>query len=210
MGNFSERVVSRMKELRITGVAIARHCGVSSTSVTNWTTGVNEARGRNLAKLAEILKCSQEWLLYGRQKDKPGNSTRVSGGEVPLIDKVTAGKWARAENPYIPGDAEQFIHCPVKHGPNTYALRVEGDSMTAQYGKSYPDGSVIYVDPGQIAGINSGDRVIALLEDDGEVVFKKYIKEGSTQFLSPLNPAYPPIHDPFQIIGKVIGKFEED
>lgn len=208
---FAQRVTSRMETLGLSGVEVARYCGVSPTSVTNWRNGRNQAKGKELLKLSEILQCSPEWLLHGRRKDAPDAAPRqAAGGEVPLISKVTAGKWAKAEDPYVPGDAEQFIHCPVNHGPQTYALRVDGDSMTSQYGKSYPHGSVIYVDPDQRGGVVSGDRVIALLEGSEDVVFKQYVKEGSQQFLRSLNSSYPPITDPFRIIGKVIGKFEEE
>lgn len=209
--SFYQRVISRMELLGLSGVEVATYCGVSPTSVTNWRNGRNKAKGEELVKLSEILKCSPDWLLYGRSKDAPDSNPRlVAGGEVPLISKVTAGSWAAAEDPYPPGDAEKYIHCPVNHGPRTYALWVEGDSMTSQYGKSYPHGSVIYVDPDQRGGIVSGDRVIALLEGSEDVVFKQYIKEGSQQFLKSLNASYPPITDPFKLIGKVIGKFEEE
>lgn len=210
-GSFGQRVTTRMDELGLTGVEVAKYVGVSSTTITNWRTGEHEATGRALVKLAEILKCSPDWLLHGKLKDEPNAVARVAaGGEVPLISKVTAGNWAAAEDPYPPGEAEKYIHCPVNHGPNTYALWVEGDSMTSQYGKSYPHGSVIYVDPDQRGGIASGDRVIALLEGSADVVFKQYIREGTQQFLKSLNASYPPITDPFKLIGKVIGKFEEE
>lgn len=210
VGNFGQRVVNRMKELNLSGVEVAKHCGVSSTTVTNWRSGEHGATGMALSKLAQILRCSPDWLLYGREKDSPGSNEPRSGGEVPLISKVTAGKWATAEDPYVPGDAEQFIHCPVNHGPNTYALRVEGDSMTAQFGKSYPHSSVIYVDPDQVGSIASGDRVIAVREGTDEVLFKQYVNDGGQHFLRSLNSSWPPTTGDFKLIGKVIGKFEEE
>lgn len=127
-----------------------------------------------------------------------------------MISKVTAGEWAKAEDPYLPGDAEKYIHCPDNHGPRTYALRVDGDSMTAQFGKSYPHGSTIYVDPDKTDGIASGDRVIALLEGSDEVVFKQYVEDGTQRFLRSLNPSWPPTTGKFKLIGKVIGKYEKD
>jgi SOS-response transcriptional repressor LexA len=88
---------------------------------------------------------------------------------------------------------------------HSYALRVHGDSMTAPYGRSYPDSSIIYVDPDQRGGVVSGDRVIAKINGDNQVTFKVFVEDAGRRFLKPLNPSYPVITDPFRILGKVIG-----
>lgn len=129
-------------------------------------------------------------------------------GVVPLISWVQAGDWMEAQDHYATGDAEAWMPCPTGHGPHTFALRVRGDSMTAGYGRSYPNGCLIYVDPDQRGGITSGDRVVARLTGSNEVTFKVFIEDAGRLFLKPLNPQYPIIDAPFDLIGKVICKLE--
>ena len=103
------------------------------------------------------------------------------------------------------------MDCPVSHSASTFALRVRGDSMTAPHGsgKSYPEGCYIFVDPERRAPVN-GDRVVACLSGSDEVTFKVYKNEDGRQWLQPLNPAHEPIRDNFHILGKVLGKWEDE
>jgi SOS-response transcriptional repressor LexA len=137
----------------------------------------------------------------------PGPETR---GYVPLISWVQAGAWGEAVDLYAPGDGEDWLPCPTSHGPRTFALRVDGDSMTAAYGKSYPAGCIIYVDPDQRGGVVSGDRVVAKLKGSAQVTFKVFVEDAGRRFLKPLNTQYPVIDEPFGVIGKVIGKWESE
>lgn len=129
-------------------------------------------------------------------------------GKIPLISWVTAGQWDEVMDNYHPGDGEDMLLCPVNHGPHTYAVRVSGDSMTTGYGKSYPDGCIIFVDPDQAAA--PGDRVVAKINGDDKVTFKQLSEDCGRPFLKPLNPQYAPIRDHFTVIGKVIGKWESE
>ncbi len=137
----------------------------------------------------------------------PGPGTK---GHVPLISWVSAGKPEQVEDPYYVGEAEEFIPCPASHSLHSYALRVEGDSMTAAYGKSYPHGCIIYVDPEQRGGVVSGERVTAKINDNDKAIFKVFVEEDGKRFLKPLNPQHPIITDEFRILGKVIGKYEPE
>ncbi len=129
-------------------------------------------------------------------------------GKVPLISWVQAGAWAEAIDTLHPGEAEAWLPCPVSHGPRSFALRVAGDSMTAPYGKSYPEGSVVYVDPEQTGGVTTGDRVIAQMPGENAVTFKSFVEDAGRRYLKPLNTAYPLITEPFRLLGKVILKVE--
>lgn len=188
---------------------LARGIGVSGATITDWESGKFKPRGENLLRLCRVLQISSQWLLSGQHGSNtaPGPDTR---GLVPLISWVQAGAWTEAEDHYLPGDGEEFLPCPASHGLHTYALRVEGDSMTASHGKTYPHGAIIFVDPDQAGGVVSGDRVIAKMNGDAQVTFKVFVEESGHRFLRPLNPQYPIITDPFRIIGKVIGKWESE
>ena len=132
-------------------------------------------------------------------------------GLVPLISWVQAGSWCSAVDTFSPGDAETWLPCIAGHSEGAYALRVRGDSMTAPSGNSrtYPQGCVIFIDPGKKAP-NNGDRVIAKLCGTDEVTFKIYKNEDGRQWLQPLNPSHEPIRDEFTVLGTVIGKWEDE
>lgn len=131
-------------------------------------------------------------------------------GGVPLISWVQAGCWADVADPYTVGDAEDWLPCPVRHGPRTYCLRVRGDSMHNPDGRpSYSDGDIIYVDPDRSA--NHGDRVIVRLDDQAEATFKQLLIEDGRKMLKALNPEWAPryinINGNATIAGVVIGKW---
>ncbi len=130
-------------------------------------------------------------------------------GSVPLISWITAGSWNGAHDPFPAGEAEQWLECPVKHSERTYALRVRGDSMTAAYGRSYPEGCVVFVDPTKKSPVN-GARIIAKLDGTDEVTFKVFKQEDGRIWLAPLNPSHEPIRDEFKVLGTVIGKWEDE
>lgn len=130
-------------------------------------------------------------------------------GRIPLISWIRAGQWSEAVDIYEPGYAERWLPHLKNNGEHTYALRVDGDSMTAPYGKSYPEGCIIFVDPMRRSP-NSGERIIAKLEGANQVTFKTYVEDAGRCWLKPLNPQHPPIMDPFRVLGTVIGKWEDD
>lgn len=138
----------------------------------------------------------------GDHNVRPGPDLK---GDVPLISWIQAGAWHEAEDPYPPGDAEDYLLCPSSHGPRAYALRVEGDSMTASYGPSFPDGMIIFVDPDQV--VENRQFAIARVEGENLVTFKQYVRDGDRHYLKPLNPQYETISRPFRLLGKVIGAY---
>lgn len=145
--------------------------------------------------------------VSGRENTEPGPQLR---GRVPLISWVRAGQFTDAADPFIAGDAERWMDCPVNHSGSTYALRVRGDSMTAPTGagRTYPEGCFIFVDPEKRSPVN-GDRIVARLEDSDEVTFKIYKNEDGRQWLQPLNPHHEPIREKFRVLGTVLGKWED-
>lgn len=139
------------------------------------------------------------WL----DKDHSGNgpsdtqATYSINQGVPLVDwkQITDTK-AHEIAPLIP--------CPTAHGPNTFATRVKDNTMTAQYGRSYPEGCIIFIDPDRAKDAQSGDRVYALIE--GEIPsFKQYGEADGERYLQSINLQYPIITRPFEIKGLVIG-----
>lgn len=125
---------------------------------------------------------------------------------VPVISWVQAGELNGVVDLYHPGDAEEWI--PALHsrpGPHAFALRVAGDSMTSQAGESFPDGTLLIVDPD--VAPTPGRYVIAKDVQTQKATFKRLVTDGGRWYLRPLNQAFPTqeIDRPeLRIIGVVI------
>lgn len=109
---------------------------------------------------------------------------------VPLISWVQAGKWKDVVDNLQPGQGEQWIHTTARVGPHAYALRIVGDSMTNPAGApSFPDGTIIIVDPDRAA--DPGKFVVVRQRDSEECTFKQLVRDAGHLYLKPLNPRYP-------------------
>ena len=65
MSDISDRIASRMRELKIKQVDLINKYGFSKGTVSKWVSGINVPNGENLTKLAEILKTTEAWLIRG-------------------------------------------------------------------------------------------------------------------------------------------------
>lgn len=206
--------------------ALADALDRSESQVSQWKNGAaNSATGKprgmrsDTARYIEtITKKPEGWLDQDPDAESQRNlepKANVSTGPsirsiVPLISSVQAGEWAEIVDTFQPGDAEEWFPCPVKHGPNTFCLRVDGQSMSNPGHKpSYDEGDIIFVDPGLAA--NPGDRVVVRLEGQKKATFKQYLEEDGRKFLKALNPEWKPryieINGEATICGVVIGKW---
>ncbi|WP_158413409.1 LexA family protein [Haliea salexigens] len=210
-----DRIRKRMDELGMSQGELAELMGVSQPMIAKY---LNGAKTKKLLEMADALQCTPEYLQDGRNPpqavfDKSGtNVTNIRKtnikGWIPLISYVQAGQWSEAIDLYDPGYAESVVPTTVPHSKHTFALRVDGPSMTLPdgvNGHSFPAGMVIYVDPEKPA--QSGDYVVAKHSGNGHVTFKRLLSEEGRPVLVPLNPdrsAFPVIRDEFEIIGRVI------
>lgn len=224
--NFKHASLERLLSFTNETVGLSGHANLaaalleSEQTVTNWAKrGVSKA---GAMKAQAKFGCSANWVLTGLLPKSAFNAASgISNvepgpdikGKLPLISKIQAGAWDTAFDNFSPGDADRWMACSVRHSPNSYVLRVTGDSMTATSGsgRSYPHGCYVFVDP-ELRNPCNGDRIIAKLACEGEdcVTFKIYKNEDGRQWLQPLNPSHEPIRDEFSVMGKVIGKWEDE
>lgn len=215
MSTLHERLLDVCRDLGIKspiGRDIERIAGVSSGRVTQIKQERDAARPgeETIARLSR-LGYAVDWIREGKgpRRAVPNVSSGPDiRGRVPLISWVQAGAW----NEVAGYDSHHADTClPIlQNGDGTcYALRVEGDSMTASYGKTYPDGTIIIVNPGMRSPV-SGQRVIAKLRNSNQVTFKVFVEEDGRRWLKPLNGMHPSIHDDFSVIGTVVEKYEID
>ncbi len=118
---------------------------------------------------------------------------------VPLLGRVAAG------NPIEAIISDEFIELPAEfiRGGETFALKVQGDSMIEEHIR---DGDTILVERRDTA--RNGETVVALIRDS-EVTVKKFYSDGSNQIrLQPANETMAPIivhAEDCRIQGIVIG-----
>lgn len=149
----------RIKQLRealgLNKQELANMAGTSDVTIGFWESGRHTPTGNKLVSLATALGTTAEYLIHGSYKstkaaDDQGIRDREakyqSEGRVPLISWVQAGEWTETHDLYSPGDAEEWLPCPVRHSPDTYALRVKGDSMESPIrgDRSYHPGTIIF------------------------------------------------------------------
>lgn len=154
----------------------------------------------------KYLTPSTKWVEEEILKTVGGNNfnqmTNQNYRNVPLIANVSAGNWDDIFDEHPVGFGDDSILCTTKCSEQTVAFKVNGDSMTAELGDTFPNGTIIYVDP--LAVPKGGSYIIARIKDDTQATFKKLIIDGTRQYLKPLNEALPIIQDEFEVLGVVI------
>jgi len=183
----------------------------AGTDTGNLSRLERDLQGANKDLLERILHVLGISLTGGILLDSNVGETLNIKGQVPLISWVQAGCWSEVSDIYAVGDAEQWLPCPVTHGPRTYALRVRGLSMyNPSERHSFNDGDIIFVDPDRDAIHKS--LIVAKLTDTQEATFKQLLIEGDQRFLMALNPSWPNrifnINGNAEICGVAIAKHE--
>lgn len=180
--------------------------------------GLQRCTDEGLRKIAKALQVSVQSLFDDRvpaalpstYKNNNFDVEPRKGGLVPVITWGQAAVWGKIVDSFVPGDAEQWVPCPVVHGPRTFVLRVRGISMFDPGGEqSFAEGDFIYVDPD--VPVEPMKLVVAQFEGSHEAVFRQLIVDGNRMFLKALNPSWPnaiePVPDDSSVIGVVIGKW---
>jgi SOS-response transcriptional repressor LexA len=179
------RIRAKRKELGLTQKQIADYIGVKPPTIVQWDAGDTRPNGKNLLKLAEILKVSPSWITTGKTSRRfpESNVTHIDHpvNLTPLISWVAAGEYCESPDNFEPGDAEDWKLSPFKQGPLSYCLRVSGPSMWPEY----PDGCLIFVDPDREA-IHGKDVVVRT--PDGNHAFKRLQITPDGTYLMALNP----------------------
>lgn len=189
---------------------------LSVVAIRKWLNGDAIPDTKRLADIANIVGSSIEELLGMNpiHSVKELSSTDhknigfVSARQVPIISWVRAGDFCSSETQVMPQDCEMILCPEASASDQTFALRVVGDSMTAPFGRSYPEGTIIFVDPKKEA--LPGMRVVASTVK-GQT-FKQLVEnEFGEIYLKPLNPAHHLLFEEgIEICGVVIGSYNPE
>lgn len=187
------------RRLGLSEQQFAQAVGVTRGAVQQWEKPNGTAPRRSTQPLvAKVLGISVAELMTGSNVSAGGDMA----GEVPLVSQVQAGRYTVIDN-FKPKKTKslELVRTTVEIKRHTFALRVHGDSMISDSHDSFPEGSILIIEPDFEA--LPGDYVIAK-NADGETTFKQLVKDAGEFYLKPLNARYPikPLGDA-EIIGVV-------
>lgn len=159
--------------------------GVTRGAVQQWEkSGGTAPKRSNQPRVAELLGISIAELVSGGSNVGQAFAVR---GEVPLVSEVEAGNYTVIDN-FKPTPHYDTVPVSVPVKRHTYALRVHGDSMASDTGDSFPDGSIVIVEPELAA--QPGDYVI-VVNAENQTTFKQLVRDGGEFYLRPRNARYP-------------------
>jgi len=234
--DFGKRLKIARKHANLSQVQLAKAIGISQSSVAHLET---EGHGSShVHQIAMTCGVSTQWLSTGdgtmltelalALKAISPNSSDVFHAvhepradynvtpelktkSVPVVSWVQAGEFSDASDPYPVGTSDEWIECPAKHGPRTFAVKVRGLSMYNPAGKpSFSEGDIIFCDPDRQPENKS--LVICRLDDQPEATFKRLLIEDGIKMLEALNPSWPQriitINGNATICGVVFGRYD--
>jgi len=169
------------------------------------TNPIAEVKGDSLVSLAKAFGITTEQLVSNRD---PGKMVGLK--LQPITRNAPIMRWDSLPD-ILTGnfilESSRWVGCPHDLNENSFALEVENDVMTNTVGRSYAQGSLIFVDRDRQA--KSGDRVVAIDQVTLQSVFREYVIDGGVGYLKALNTAYPIIEmtDKHTIIGVIVGSY---
>jgi SOS-response transcriptional repressor LexA len=188
---------------------LAQMLGMTAANLSNYKNG----KGRSfpykwIISMANKTGRSIDWVLYGSMDFELTRGCIQENynfpRKIPIVSMGKAGELGEVIDTVTTWRTDEFILFAEPCGPNTFALKVEGDLMEPRFRV----GEIIIFDPS--IAVKSGDFV--LVKDGEDAVFKQLVIDGRSVFLKPVNPRYP-IKDmvglKYKIIGKAIFKQEK-
>lgn len=86
---FGRRLYEKRRDLRLTQQEVGERVGVTAAAVGRWEMRGGRPRPGTDAKLAEVLKCSLDWLLYGDiDEEEPCSPAGDESSEKPSIVEI--------------------------------------------------------------------------------------------------------------------------
>lgn len=197
------RIMGKNPTIKI-GPRMARHIEKCFGKPDGWLDTDHNAQ----SSCDDSFNVREQGRGYGLDRLNVSPVSDVTVQQVPIISWVQAGAFCYSETQVLPHDCET-IPCPNRDASSrTFALRVVGDSMTSPYGRSYPEGTIIFVDPEKQA--EPGNRVIACTAK-GHTFKQLAINEFNELYLKPLNPSHQLImEEGIEICGVVIGSYNPE
>ncbi|MGV2880662.1 helix-turn-helix domain-containing protein [Pantoea vagans] len=194
-----ERIKLKREELGLSQADLAKLCGWPTASrLGNYESGSRRVSAEDATLLAEILKVTPAYLLFG----EAGTVIRDSFNYPTL----SAEQLLNSEN--LTEEKLKNLPSPIKAGERAFWFEVVGHSMTSPFGMkpSFPEGMMVLCDPDQKP--KPGNFCLVRLNQENEISLKKLSKEDGVIWLEPLNSSSRykplPLSESIEIVGKII------
>ena len=182
--SFPELLRQCRKQKHMSQAELASLLGVTQQAVGKWESGKSSPDPATVAKLAEILDTTADYLLGLFDPASEGQTEERFFGSyvyslIPVIGTVKAGYGALA---YEEDYGKEYAR--VKDPSSYFYLVVRGDSMEPRI----HDGDLALVHRQDT--LENGDLGVLIYGDEGEGTLKRSLQRGNCVVLQPFNPAY--------------------
>lgn len=200
----SEKIRKARRDADLSQTELSVRIDVSLSSMQRIEDGTRTPDVFELKKIAEATGKNLSFFIDNHDFEIKNFATeQIPVVKVPVISWVSANRFGDAFDPFLPGEAEEWIFTSQK-GNKLFALTVKSDCMEPEF----VEGDRIIVNSEIVP--NNGDYVIVRNNTKDEATFKQLKVYGNKLILHPLNPKYKDIeldksHN-YVIVGKVVGK----
>jgi SOS-response transcriptional repressor LexA len=196
--DLKKRLIYLMQRREIANAAeLSRMTGLTQVAIRNYMRGIKVPNAQALIKLSRALSTTTDYLLSG---------SPLRPDRIPLLSKIPGGTpaaWTDSERPA--GFGDEFIDRGEISDPNSFALIVEGSSMSPRINS----GDIVVISPNTPV-TNRSIAAVAVNEDERTLKRIIYLDDGRI-LLQPENDQYDPkvceLKD-VKIIGKVVERRE--
>lgn len=209
--DFSYRLKTAMNIRGIKASELSEKAHIPKSAISQYLSGLYEAKQKTIFKLATALNISEAWLMgldvpmeKNFDDNIQGKEKETNSAIVFVYGTIPAGIPMECIEDII--DTEEISADMLKGGKQYFGLKVKGDSMEPDY----LDGDIIIFQK-QDDCENGDDCVVMVNGNDG--TFKRVFKNENGIILQPLNNKYQPmIYSNEQIENlpvRILGVFEE-
>ncbi len=201
--SIGDRIKAARKQSAISQTDLAERVGVTQPAVANWESGVHDPRRLMLAKIAEALQVSTEWLARGARsaveadKHPAAAYIRRPLRHTPVISYADAARLLDDEDADPHVAAQDYI--PVTTGAEKiFAVFVDDDAIDL----AFPKNTIVVID---YADRRPADGAFGLFMLEGGPLIRRYRENPLRLEPQSSTPSYGPIYlaGPPKVIGCV-------
>ncbi|MBR3002904.1 MAG: helix-turn-helix domain-containing protein [Clostridia bacterium] len=183
---FNIRLEKAMQLRNIKASELSEKANIPKSAISQYLSGLYEAKQKSIFKLANVLNVSEGWLMgldVPMERDLKTDEIGNPIASIPILGTVKAGYNYLAQENWIGSvDIDKSI---VGNGQDYFALKVHGDSMSPVL----MENDIVVVKKQD--DFENGEIVVALINGEEATIKKAY--KGTTGIeLKAINPYYPP------------------